>query len=137
MAEAWLHHLGGSAYSVYSAGTHPTTVNPLAIQVMAERYIDISHARSKSVTEFLDQSFDFVITVCDRAAEECPIFPGNVQRLHWSFPDPAAETGTLAERLQAFRNVRDGLYFQFWLWITDRLPIDHGEGQPQRLGERD
>jgi arsenate reductase len=135
MAEAWLHSLGGSGYAVQSAGTHPTTVNPLAVQVMAERHIDISHARSKSVDEFVDQPFDYVITVCDRAAEACPFFPGNVQRLHWSFPDPAAETGSLADRLQAFRTVRDALYLQFWFWITGQLPINHGEGQAQRVGE--
>jgi arsenate reductase (thioredoxin) len=121
MAEAWLRYLGGRAYSVYSAGTHPTVVNPLAIAVMAECGIDLGQARSKSVTEFLDQSFDYVITVCDQAAEVCPVFPGKVQRLHWSFPDPAAVTGSEAERLQAFRNVRDGLYFRFSQWITDRL----------------
>jgi arsenate reductase len=135
MAEAWLRYLGGTAYAVSSAGTHPTMVNPLAIQVMGERHIDISQARSKSVSEFLDQPFDYVITVCDRAAEQCPIFPGKAERLHWSFPDPAAETGSPPERLQAFRNVRDGLYFQFWLWITDQLSIEQGEAQPQRLGE--
>jgi arsenate reductase (thioredoxin) len=135
MAEAWLHYLGGSTYEAYSAGTHPTSVNPLAVQVMAECHLDISQARSKSVTEFLHQPFDYVITVCDRAAEECPIFPGKAQRLHWSFPDPAAETGSHAERLQAFRNVRDGLYFQFWLWITDQLPTGQGDGQLERLEE--
>jgi arsenate reductase (thioredoxin) len=136
MAEAWLHHLGGSAYAAYSAGTHPTSVNPQAVQVMAERHIDISQARSKSVTEFLDQPFDYVITVCDRAAEECPIFPGNADRLHWSFPDPAAETGSHAERLQAFRNVRDGLYFQFWRWIAQQLPEEYTEALPRRGEEQ-
>jgi arsenate reductase (thioredoxin) len=135
MAEAWLRYLGGSAYTVNSAGTHPTTVNPLAIQVMAERSIDISQAHSKSVTEFLDQPFDYVITVCDQAAEHCPLFPGKAVRLHWSFPDPAAVTGNVADRLQAFRNVRDGLYFQFWQWITDQLPRD--ERQLDRVGEYD
>ena len=124
MAEAWLRYIGCGAYEAFSAGTHPTRVNPLAIQVMAERQVDISQARSKSVTEFLDQSFDYVITVCDQAAEECPIFPGNAKRLHWSFPDPAAVVGSVPERLQAFRNVRDGLYFQFWQWITDQLSIE-------------
>jgi arsenate reductase (thioredoxin) len=128
MAEAWLRYMGGSAYAAFSAGTHPTVVNPLAIQVMAERHIDISQARSKSVTEFLDQSFDYVITVCDQAAEQCPIFPGRGQRLHWSFPDPAAVTGSDAERLQAFRDVRDALYFQFWQWISQQLPM---EDEPQ------
>lgn len=118
MGEAWLRFLGGMHYLVESAGTHPTRVNPLAIQVMAERGIDIRQHRSKSITEFLDQPFDYVITVCDQAAEHCPIFPGKAQRLHWSFPDPAAVTGPLAERVQAFREVRDGLYFQFWYWLA-------------------
>jgi arsenate reductase (thioredoxin) len=134
MAEAWLRYLGGSAYDVNSAGTHPTSVNPLAIQVMAECSIDISQARSKSVTEFQGQPFDYVITVCDHAAEHCPVFPGKAVRLHWSFPDPAAVTGDVADRLQAFRNVRDGLYFQFWQWVTDQLPRD-GQQQPDRVRE--
>ena len=136
MAEAWLRYLGGSAYAAFSAGTHPTSVNPLAIQVMAERQIDISQARSKSVTEFLDQPFDYVITVCDQAAEQCPIFPGNAKRLHWSFPDPAAVPGSVGERLQAFRNVRDGLYFQFWQWITERLSMEDQQEQSERQGEQ-
>jgi arsenate reductase len=136
MAEGWLRYLGGSAYKVFSAGTHPTTVNPLAIQVMAECSIDISHARSKSVTEFLDQPFDYVMTVCDQAAEHCPIFPGKAVRLHWSFPDPAAVTGDVADRLQAFRDVRDGLYFQFWQWVTDQLPRD-GQQQLDSVREYD
>jgi arsenate reductase len=134
MAEGWLWYLGGSSYEVNSAGTHPTTVNPLAIRVMAECSIDISQARSKSVTEFLDQPFDYVITVCDHAAEHCPVFPGKAQRIHWSFPDPAAVTGDIADRLQAFRNVRDALYFQFWQWVTGQLPGDDQE-QPDRVGE--
>ena len=136
MAEAWLRYLGGSAYAAFSAGTYPTSVNPLAIQVMAECQIDISQARSKSVTEFLDQPFDYVITVCDQAAEQCPIFPGNAKRLHWSFPDPAAVTGNFADRLQAFRNVRDGLYFQFWQWITDRLSMEDQQEQSKARGVR-
>ena len=130
MAEAWLRYMGGSAYEVCSAGTHPTVVNPLAIQVMAERNIDISQARSKSVTVFLDHPFDYVITVCDQAAEQCPIFPGKGERLHWSFPDPAAVTGSDAERLQAFRDVRDGLYFQFWQWISQQLPLEDESQRP-------
>ncbi|MGO8950161.1 MAG: arsenate reductase ArsC [Ktedonobacterales bacterium] len=135
MAEAWLRYLGGSEYAAFSAGTHPTSVNPLAIRVMAERYIDISQARSKSVAEFLDQPFDYVITVCDRAAEQCPIFPGIALRLHWSFPDPAAVTGSDADRVQAFRTVRDGLYFQFWRWITDQLPAELEQEQLERAEE--
>jgi arsenate reductase (thioredoxin) len=135
MAEAWLRYLGGTGYVAYSAGTHPTVVNPLAIQVMAERNIDISQARSKSVTEFLDQPFDYVITVCDHAAEHCPMFPGRALRIHWSFPDPAAVTGSDAERLQAFRNVRDSLYFEFWQWVTAQMPTD-AAGVPQERSER-
>lgn len=118
MAEGWLRYLGGTAYRVFSAGTHPTSVNPLAIEVMAERGIDIRHQWSKSVTEFTHQPFAYVITVCDRAAEECPIFPGAEHTLHWSFPDPAAVEGDMAERLRAFREVRDALYFQFWKWLA-------------------
>ncbi len=123
MGEAWLAFLGGTSYAVASAGTHPSVVNPLAIQVMGERGIDISHARSKSVNEFLGQPFDYVITVCDQAAENCPVFPAATQRIHWSFPDPAAVQGSDAERLQAFREVRDALYFQFWAWITTHLRL--------------
>lgn len=120
MAEGWLRVLGGPRYAVWSAGTHPSTVNPLAIAVMAERDVDISAHRSKSVTEFLGQPFDTVITVCDNASENCPIFPGPAQRIHWSFPDPAAATGTDAERREAFRQVRDALHDTLAAWIAER-----------------
>src|SRR5579872_3565200 len=76
MAEGWLRHLAGDRFEVASAGTHPSSVNPLAIEAMRERGIDISSHRSKSVQEFVSQPFDYVITVCDAAAEACPIFPG-------------------------------------------------------------
>jgi arsenate reductase (thioredoxin) len=118
MGEAWLRHLGGDHYDVYSAGTHPSQVNPLAVAVMDEQGIDIRGQRSKSVDEFLDQPFDYVITVCDQAAEVCPIFPGPAQRIHWSFPDPAAVQGSRMEQLRAFRAIRDALYFAFWAWVT-------------------
>lgn len=109
MAEGWLRHLAGDRFEVYSAGTHPSSVNPLAIEAMRERGIDMSAHRSKSVSEFLNQPFDYVITVCDDAAEACPIFPGPAQRIHWSFADPAAVQGSHDERLAAFRDVRDSL----------------------------
>jgi arsenate reductase (thioredoxin) len=118
MAEGWLRELAGDQFDVFSAGTHPSVVNPLAIAVMAERGVDISGQRSKSVSEFLDQPFDFVITVCDQAAEACPIFPGPAERIHWSFPDPAAVTGTEEDKLNAFRSVRDSLYDQLRHWIA-------------------
>ena len=109
MAEGLLRHLGGTRYEVFSAGTKPAGVNPLAIEAMREVGIDISTQRSKSVAEFAGQEFAAVITVCDNAAEECPIFPGAPQRAHWSLPDPAAVSGTEQEKLGAFRKVRDEL----------------------------
>lgn len=118
MAEGWLRQLAGDRFDVASAGTHPSTVNPLAIAAMGERGIDISSHRSKSVSEFLGRPFDFVITVCDEAAEACPIFPGPAQRIHWSFPDPAAVQGSEEERLQAFRQVRDALEAQLSEWLA-------------------
>jgi arsenate reductase len=109
MAEGLLRHLGGTRYEVFSAGTKPVGVNPLAIEVMREKGIDISKQRSKSVAEFTGQKFATVVTVCDKAAEECPIFPGAPRRPHWSLPDPAAVSGTREEKLGAFRKVRDEL----------------------------
>jgi arsenate reductase len=109
MGEGLLRSLSHGAAEVYSAGTHPSRVNPLAIEAMKEAGIDISGHRSKSVEEFAGQRFDVVITVCDNARENCPIFPGAPERLHWSYPDPAAAEGSLEERLRAFREVRDDL----------------------------
>lgn len=118
MAEGWLRQLAGDRYTVASAGTHPSSVNPLAIAAMAERGIDIGSHRSKSVAEFLDQPFDCVITVCDQAAEACPIFPGPAERVNWSFPDPAAVQGSDEVRLQAFRQVRDALEARLRAWLV-------------------
>lgn len=107
MAEGLLRHEGRGRFKVFSAGTHPSSVRPEAIAVMGEIGIDISGQRSKSVNEFLSQSIDCVLTVCDHAAANCPVFPGNVRRVHWPFEDPAAATGCEAERLVMFRAVRD------------------------------
>jgi arsenate reductase len=109
MAEGLLRRLGGMRYEVFSAGTKPVGLNPLAIEAMREVGIDISAQRSKSVAEFSGQEFATVITVCDNAAEECPVFPGAPQRVHWSVTDPAAVSGTREEKLGAFRKVRDEL----------------------------
>ena len=109
MAEGLLRALAGERIDVFSAGAKPAPVNLLAIQAMRERGIDISHHRSKHLSEFLDQPFDEVITVCDNAAESCPVFPGAAWRIHWSFPDPAAAEGSQEERLQVFRQVRDAI----------------------------
>jgi arsenate reductase len=107
MAEGLLRHDGGGAFEVSSAGTHPSTVNPLAIEAMREVGIDISSHRSKSVDEYVDEPFDYVITVCDNARENCPVFPAVTKQLHWSFEDPAAAEGTDEERLAVFRRIRD------------------------------
>jgi arsenate reductase (thioredoxin) len=107
MAEGFLRAYGGQTYDAHSAGTKPSAVNPLAVQVMSEVGIDISGHRSKNVTEYLGQHFPLVITVCDNAKEHCPIFPGPCIREHWPFEDPAEATGTDEERLKVFRTVRD------------------------------
>lgn len=121
MAEGLLRALAPHRFDVYSAGAKPASVNLLAIQVMTERGIDIRSHRSKHLNEFCDQSFDYVITVCDHAAESCPIFPGPAQRIHWSFPDPAAVEGSADERLDAFRTVRDAIETHLVRWLA-QLP---------------
>ncbi len=113
MAEGLLRHDAGDRFDVESAGVNPTQVRPEAIEAMSEIGIDISGQRSKSVDEFLDQEFDYVITVCDNANEKCPVFPGKTQRLHWSFTDPAAAAGDTAERMAVFRRVRDEIRERF------------------------
>ena len=105
MAEALLRHSGGAAFDVQSAGTEPRGVNPLTLRVLAEAGLDASWARSKSVTEFAGQSFDYVITVCDQARRSCPVFPGGGEGLHWGYEDPAEAEGTDEERLVVFRRV--------------------------------
>jgi arsenate reductase len=105
MAEGILRHLAGDRFEVFSAGTHPVGLNRLAVEVLREIGIDISQHRSKSVDEFAGQHFDYVITVCDNARESCPVFPGAGERIHHSFPDPAAFSG--CRQSAAFRQVRD------------------------------
>jgi arsenate reductase len=109
MAEGLLRDLGGERFEVFSAGTEATHVRPLAMQAMAEAGIDISKQESKTLERYLQQPFDEVITVCDTAAETCPIFPGAAQRRHWSFPDPSKATGSEAEQLAVYRGVRDAI----------------------------
>ena len=108
MAEGILRHLSEGSVDVESAGTRPRGVNPLAVKAL-EPTIDISHQRSKHLDEFIHQRFDYVITLCDRAREECPIFPGHPERIHWSFPDPAQVEGDQA-REAAFRRTASELY---------------------------
>lgn len=107
MAEGWLRSLGGERFEVESAGTRPSGVRPEAVEAMREVGVDITAHRSKSVEEFAGREFDYVITVCDNARENCPVFPGRTARVHWSFDDPAAVEGEWEERLSEFRRVRD------------------------------
>jgi thioredoxin type arsenate reductase len=103
IAEALLKNLGGEDFEVYSAGTHPKGINPYTEKVLQQAGIDPAQFHSKSMDEYLDWDFDYVITVCDNAAEECPVFPGDPQRIHWSFTDPAAVEGTDVVKLSAFQ----------------------------------
>ena len=117
MAEGLARHLAGDRLDVSSAGSVPSDLHPLAIAVMDERGIDIRNQRSKHLREFLDVSFDDVVTVCDRAAQNCPVFPGRATRHHWSLPDPAAVEGDSVVRLASFREVRDDLERRLSTWL--------------------
>jgi arsenate reductase (thioredoxin) len=108
IAEGLLRHLAGDHFEVFSAGTFATYVRPQAIAVMNEIGIDISHHVSKSLNEFLNTPFDYVITVCDHASQRCPVFPGPAKRIHWSIEDPVGFGQEEAE-LDAFRTARDEL----------------------------
>ena len=107
MAEGLLRHMAGDRFEVSSAGVLPTHVRPEAVTAMRESGIDISDHYSKSIDIFSGQEFDYVITVCDNANEQCPVFPANTQRIHWSIDDPAAAEGDEQSRLAVFRRVRD------------------------------
>jgi arsenate reductase len=107
MAEGLLRQLAGDRFEVMSAGTEATHIRPLAIRAMDEIGIDISGQESKTLDRYLDEPFDYVITVCDDANEACPFFPGAANRLHWSFEDPSRVEGLEEERLAVFRSVRD------------------------------
>jgi arsenate reductase (thioredoxin) len=107
MAEGWLRHLAGDRFEVVSAGSHPVGLNPYAVTVMGEAGVDISHHVSERVDPYLEERFDYVITVCDNAQEACPVFPGAASKLHWNFDDPAKAAGTYEQRLIVFRKTRD------------------------------
>jgi len=115
MAEAIMRHYLGDYYEAYSAGTKPGKVNPYTIKVLEEIGINTSGLYSKSVEEFVGWEFDYVITVCDSAKEECPFFPGKVV-MHKSFPDPSSYEGSEEEKLNFFRRVRDEI--RSWILET-------------------
>jgi arsenate reductase len=106
MAEALLGLIGGAEFEAHSAGTEPHGLNPYTYRVLEEVCCDWSGARSKAVTEFLGQRFDYVVTVCDRARQTCPVFPGRHESLHWDLEDPAEVEGSDADKLAAFRRTR-------------------------------
>ena len=121
MAEGLFRHLAGDRYDASSAGTRPVGLNPGAVMAMQELGIDISAQRSKHMDEFVDQTFDYVITVCDRAKESCPRWPHTGRLLHWSFDDPAAVTGSLEEQRHAFQTVRDHIKAHLEEFLSTRL----------------
>jgi arsenate reductase len=121
MAEGLLRHDGGALFDVYSAGVNPSSVRPEAVEAMKDIGIDISQQRSKSVDEFLEQSFDYVITVCDNAKEQCPIFSGPAKRIHWSFADPASAPGDYGERLFVFRRILDEIRGKLGSFISEAM----------------
>ncbi len=122
MAEGLLRAMGGNEFESFSAGTEATHIRPLAIKAMSELGIDITSQHSKVLNEYLSQSFDYVVTVCDNANETCPIFPGAKNRLHWSFPDPSKATGSEEEQLAVYRAVRDN--------IAGKIAAQFGIAQP-------
>lgn len=130
MAEGYLQTFAGDRAEVFSAGVAPHGVNPLAIQVMAEGGIDISHHTSNHVDEYTDQPFDYVITVCDNAREQCPYFPSSAEKIHHSFPDPGHQPGRSVDTVDAltsFRQVRDQIKAYSQEFVENRL----GETIPQ------
>lgn len=118
MAEGILRAVGKEDFEVFSAGSDPRDqVHPLAIQVMRESGIDISHQRTKDLKEFLGQEFDEIITVCDKARDNCPTFPGDPHHIHWGYPDPVAVEGDDETKLQAFRKINTELHNRIHLWV--------------------
>jgi arsenate reductase len=120
MAEGLLRRLGGDRFEVASAGTEARGVNPLATRAMAEIGVDLRGHTSKTLDRFLGERWDHVITVCDGANESCPVFPGASARLHWSFDDPSAASGSEEERLAVFRRVRDEIRARIEMWLAQR-----------------
>lgn len=119
ITEGLLRHEAGDQYEVFSAGTHPAQVRREAVSAMRDIGIDISEQRSKPLSEFEGHRFDYVITVCDKAREECPVFPGESQRLHWPFQDPATFTETGEARLDAFRKLRDRIHARVMVFLGE------------------
>lgn len=121
MAEALLRQYGGEGYEAFSAGLEPKGINPFAIQAMNELGIDISGQRSKNVSEYLGKlHVQYMITLCDDAEKNCPtVWPGVLNKMHWSFEDPAAFVGTDAEKLEKFCEIRDLIALRIQNWVAE------------------
>jgi protein-tyrosine-phosphatase len=122
MAEGLLRKMGGDKVEVFSAGSEPASIHPLAIRTMSSRGIELQTHRAKHLQEFVGQGFDYVISVCDKVREVCPVFPGSPEHIHWSFPDPAAIEGTTQTQQLAFEETARGLTtrIQYLLLMIDR-----------------
>jgi arsenate reductase (thioredoxin) len=123
MAEGLLRRLAADRFEVASAGTEARGVNPLAVRAMAEIGVDLRGHTSKTLDRFLGERWDYVITVCDNANESCPVFPGRVTRLHWSFDDPSAAAGGDEQRLAVFRRVRDEIRAWIEAWLAQQAAL--------------
>lgn len=122
MAEAWLNHLCGEHFTADSAGLEPGTLNPLVVEAMREVGIDISKKKTQAVFDVFKSGklIAYVVTVCDEtSAEKCPIFPGITKRLHWSFADPSALTGTDEEKMAEIRKIRDDIRVKIEEWCGE------------------
>ena len=124
MAEALCERLSGGAVSAASAGSHPKPLHPNAVRVMRERGIDLAGRRSKHLSEFAGQRFDYVISLCDRVREVCPEFPGGPELIHWSIPDPAREPGSDEETLPAFERTAAELRTRIG-FLIEAIATDH------------
>lgn len=129
MAEAWLNRLCGDFFNGESAGLEPGTLNPLVVEAMQEVGVDISKKKTQAVFDVFKSGklFSYVITVCDEtSAEKCPIFPGVTKRLHWSFADPSALTGTDEEKMAEVRKIRDDIRLKIEQWCSEVCPANAG-----------
>jgi arsenate reductase len=127
MAEAFLNGICGDSFEAHSAGLEPGSLNPLAVEAMREIGIDISQNQTQSVFDVFrsGELFAYVITVCDESsADSCPIFAGVTKRLHWTFPDPAALSGTGEERLAGIRKIRDQIRARLEMWCDEICPVE-------------
>ncbi len=130
MAEGFLRSLAGDRFEAHSAGTVATMVRPEAMQVMAELGIDISQQYNKSLQRYLTERFDWIITVCDEAADTCPVFPGRTHLVHWTLPDPSQVRGDETHRVAAFRAVRDQLKRFLGEFVAARLQAGESRRAP-------